>query len=133
MLVHYINTDLDIESKQDLTRVVEEFGDDVIVLYHGEARGYQRASFEIAGNIDGADEVINYFCTLVESLPKDAREIWDNCVLRTLDIGYESGAEPRNFRSELRPGTIKRVADIGAGIIITIYPVGAYNKPELQE
>lgn len=123
MEVRYLNTDLEIESKDDLSRIVEEFGEDVLVLYHGEIRGYQHASFEIGGGGRVADEVINYFCLLVESLPKEVREIWDGCCSRILDIGYQSGATPPNFRSEIMASTIQRVAGIGASIVITIYPL----------
>ena len=124
MDIRYLNTDLEIESKSDLSRIVQEFGDDVIVLYHGEMRGYQHASFEIgSGSSAGADEIINYFCDLVEQLPKEVREIWEGCCSRVLDVGYESGMSPLNFRSEIRAPTIQRVAAIGASIVITIYPI----------
>jgi hypothetical protein len=129
METHYLNTDLDIESKSDLSRIVQEFGDDVIVLYHGERRGYQHGSFEIdsGGTSAGADEVINAFCNLVENLPEEVREIWEGCCSKVFDVGYESGSSPRNFRSELRASTIQRVAAIGAGIVITIYSLP--NEP----
>jgi hypothetical protein len=132
MEVKYLNTDLDIESKQDLSGIIEEFGADVFVLHHGEIRGYQHAAFEVAGTRDGADGTINFFCMLVEALPKEAREIWDGCCSRVLDIGYESGTSPRNFRSEIRPSTIQRVAAIGASIVITIYPLLA-EKPVSED
>ena len=122
MNVHYLNTDLEIESKNDLSQIVEEFGDDVLVLHHGEMRGYQHASFSIAGGSSDADATINIFCTLVEQLPKDVRQIWDGCCSRLLDIGYESGTSPQSFRSEIRAATIQRVAKIGAGMVVTIYP-----------
>lgn len=125
MEVRYLNTDLEIESKSDLSRIVEEFGKDVFVLHHGEMRGYQHASFEMAGSTAGADEVINSFCLLVEQLPKEVREIWDGCCSRVLDIGYESGTSPRNFRSEIRASTIQRIAEIGVSVVITIYPLPA--------
>ena len=129
MDVRYLNTDLVIESKSDISKIVQEFGDDVIVLYHGEMRGYQHASFEVecGGTTAGADEIINSFCFLVENLPKEVREIWEGCCSRVLDVGYESGTSPRNFRSEIRASTIQRVAAIGASIVITIYPLS--NKP----
>jgi hypothetical protein len=124
MEVRYLNTDLEIESKNDLSRIVEEFGEDVSVLHHGEIRGYQHASFEITGGLSmGADEAINGFCLLVENLPKEVREIWDGCCSRILDVGYQSGATSPNYRSEIRASTIQRVAGIGASIVITIYPL----------
>lgn len=123
MDTRYLNTDLEIESKSDISRIVQEFGEDVIVLHHGEMRGYQHASFEIecGATTAGADEVINVFCDLVENLPKEVREIWEGCCSRVFDVGYESGSSPYSFRSEIRPATIQRVAAIGASIVITIY------------
>lgn len=123
MDVRYLNTDLVIESTNDLSRIVQEFGEDVFVLHHGEIRGYQHASFEIPGNTAGADETINYFCALVEGLPREAREIWNGCCSRVIDVGYESGNSPRNFRSEIRASTVQRVAAIDASIVVTIYPL----------
>ena len=125
MEVCYLNTDLVIESREDISRIVEEFGEDVIVLYHGEMRGYRHASFEIAGNSGDADMVMSYFCSLVEELPEDVRRIWDGCCSRVMDVGYDSGTSGHSFRSEIRPATIQRVAAIGANIVITIYPVRA--------
>ena len=122
MEVKYLNTDLVIESRNDLSKIVEEFGDDVIVLHHGEMRGYQHASFEVAEWSTDADGTINSFCMLVESLPHEAREIWNGCISRVFDVGYESGSSPPNFRSEIRASTIRRVANIGASVVITIYP-----------
>ena len=129
METHYLNTDLLIESKSDLSRIVQEFGDDVIVLHHGDTRGYHHASFEIdsGGTNAGADEVIIAFCHLVENLPEEVREIWDGCCSKVFDIGYESGTSPRSFRSELRAPTIQRVAAIGASIVVTIYSLS--NEP----
>lgn len=122
MHVRYLNVDLEIESKSDLSKIVEEFGEDVIVLHCGEMRGYQHASFE-APNPSEADHIINHFCLLVEELTKEAREVWDGCCSRVMDVGYESGTTPRNFRSEIRASTVQRVAAIGASIVITIYPL----------
>jgi hypothetical protein len=123
MDVRYLNVDLEIESENELSGIVQEFGEDVAVLYCGEVRGYQHASFEIPANRAGADETINHFCALVEGLTKEAREIWEGCCSRVLDVGYQSGTSPRNFRSEIRASTIQRVAAIGASIVITIYPM----------
>lgn len=122
MDAQYLNTDLEIESKSDLSKIVEEFGADVLVHHHGEMRGYQHASFSIAGGSSDADATIDLFCTLVECLPKDVREVWDGCCSRIFDIGYESGTSPQNFRSEIRAATIQRVAKIGASVVVTIYP-----------
>ena len=122
MNIQYLNTDLEIESKSDLSKIVEEFGEDVLLHHHGEIRGYQHASFSLAGGSVDADATINSLCDLVLGLPKDVREIWDDSCSRVFDIGYESGKSPHTFRSEIRAGTIERVAKIGGSVVITIYP-----------
>ena len=121
--IQYLNVDLDLESENDISHIVDTFGEDVIVLHHGKLDDYHHASFETTDVMPTADEVINYFCGLVEALPDGVRAGWDSCRKRVLDIGYESGTSPSNFRSELKPTTLQRVAAIGASIIITIYPV----------
>jgi hypothetical protein len=130
MEVKYLNTDLEIESKHDLSRILEEFGEEILVHHHGEIRGYQHLSFSIAGSRSGADEVINYFCSLVDSLPEEVREIWDRSCSRVIDIGYESGTSPQSFRSEIKASTIQRVSEISASIMITIYPLFAEDSAQ---
>lgn len=132
MNVKYLNTDLEIESKSDLSKIVEEFGEDVLLHYHGEISGYQHASCSIAGGSEDADATINSLCTLIEQLPGDVREIWDGCCSRIFDIGYESGKAPQTFRSEIRAATIQRVAKLGASVVITIYPETEESEIELS-
>lgn len=123
--IHFLNVDLDLESKASLASIVETFGKDVVVLHHNTAREFCTASFEAVGSgcSGDAESAISSLCLLVENLPEDARRIWDECCTRVFDIGYESGDSPKSFRSILHPETIKRVAALGAAIMVTIYPL----------
>ena len=125
MEIQYLNTDLEIESVNDLSLIVEDFGEDVMVHHHGEINGYQHASFSFsgAGMYVGADGAINAFCSLIENLSEEARKVWNGCCTRVFDIGYDSGSTPRSFRSEVRASTIQRAAAVGASIAVTIYPL----------
>jgi len=120
--ISYLNTDLIIESPEDLTPIARAFGEDVIVMYNGEWGKVNRAAFEIAGSYSDANDIIEYFCMLVESLNDAERRLWDSCFSKVFDIGYESGTSSQNYSSVIRPNTLKRIAGIGAGIEITIYP-----------
>jgi hypothetical protein len=126
----HINTDLEIESSEDLTLVIESFGNDVVVLYQGKTMGNNKASFEIAGLVADPDAIANHFCMLIEGLPQEAKKIWDCCSSRTLDVGYEGGTEPRSFSSEIRPNTIERIAALKTGINITIYSATPTQESE---
>jgi hypothetical protein len=118
--IHYLNTDLVIDAPRDLSLIVDAFGEDVIVMYHGEWGSVYRAAFEIAGAHAGADETIAYFCCLVENLKQHEQALWNTCFSKVFDIGYESGLSPQNYSSILRAATIQRIAGIGASIEITI-------------
>jgi hypothetical protein len=124
--IRYLNVDLEIESKEDLTLLIKEFGENVILLYHEKLQEYDHASFEISTeastNEDDPDTVIVCFCNLIEQLPNEAKILWERCSIRKFDIGYESGESPQSYRSTIRASTIQRVSKIGAGIVITIYP-----------
>ena len=120
--VHFLNVDLEVSSRSDLQWLVEEFGEDVVNLHCGGARGHFLATFE-AGALHGdPNTLIGYFCNLVENLSADGRRGWDEAFLKVFDIGYDSGTEPKSYQSELRPETIAAVARIGASLRITIYP-----------
>ncbi len=120
---HYINTDLEIESVEDFSPIVESFADDVVVLYHGTVLQKFRVSFESVDVAANANVTVNNFCKLIEALPISARKIWDRSLTKIFDIGYQAGVEPRSYSSEIQPDTIERLAALSAGIRVTIYSV----------
>ena len=119
----FINVDLEVSSRTDLRWLVEEFGADATNLYCGEARGYFLATFETANVPGDPDGKIGYFCHLVECMPPEARQKWNDAFAKVFDLGYESGAGPYSFQSELRADTVAAVARVGASIRVTVYPV----------
>lgn len=128
MRTHFLNVDLEIESHHNLQPVVEDFGDDVHNLYCGEAQGHYLASFELRGaSGTDPDSIIYSFCTLIESFDNEAKRLWESAFTKVFDIGYEAGSEPISYSSEIRVGTIERVALLGASVRVTIYPSSSIN------
>jgi hypothetical protein len=128
MRTHFLNVDLEIESHHNLQPIVEEFGDDVHNLYCGEAQGHYLATFELHGSLKSdPDSIIYSFCRLIESFDNEAKKLWESAFTKIFDIGYECGSEPTSYSSEIRVGTIERVALLGASIRVTIYPSGPIN------
>ncbi|MCX5842253.1 MAG: hypothetical protein NT022_00625 [Deltaproteobacteria bacterium] len=121
--IRYLNTDLIIESPNDLSPIAESFGEEVIVLYNGAWGKVNRAIFEVEISLHAsANETIETFCALIEGLKEKERAIWDACFSKIFDIGFESGLTTQSFSSQINQDTIKRLAAIGASIEITIYP-----------
>ncbi len=132
MDIYYRNTDLVIESSNDLTPIVEAFGEDVFNLYNGQAHGHYMASFEMAGLVDSPDAIIQHFCMFAEALTGDEKVLWDNCFSRVFDIGYEGGTGHKSYTDEIRANTLDRVAALGASIRITVYPMELGQNDENQ-
>ena len=120
--VRFLNVDLEVRGRDDLTWLVTEFGGDVDNLYCGEAQGHFLATFECSRVRGDPDSVVGYFCNLVDNLPTDARLAWDGLLARVFNIGFDGGIGQTCYQSELRPETIAAVARIGASLQITIYP-----------
>lgn len=131
------------KSKENLQHLIDEFGDDVCILFHDRLQDEcDFASLEIsldkiASGIYGeVEETLKAFCSIIENLSSDSRRIWNNCEEKIFDIGFESGNTENSFNAKIEIETIKRIAEIGANIVITIYPVLDYTikqKEDLQK
>lgn len=119
--IEFLNIDLDIESKEDISPIVEEWEGKITVFRNDKAEEGYFASFET--QCSGVEEIINEYVRLVNSLSEKSREIWDRAEKRTFDFGFESGTEPNNFNVKMDQLLIQKLADIGGGITITIYPI----------
>jgi hypothetical protein len=119
----FLNIDLDIESKSPLDALEREFGDRVSVMFCGRMRGRHCLYLETAGRARGQDAILNALCSLVEGLSESGRRMWDAADKREFDLGYETRlSSERANRFRIRPGTLRRVAGLGATVAVTIYP-----------
>lgn len=123
MNITFLNVDLDMKFKQDISLILNELGNNVLTLHHEQQENYYFARLEINRDAASADKTINYFCDLIENLSEEAYKIWNSCYFKTFDIGYESGIKPNYFSSKINAITLQRIANIGAGMNITIYPI----------
>ncbi|MEP6848824.1 MAG: hypothetical protein ABI999_08195 [Acidobacteriota bacterium] len=128
--VHFANVDLELECGSDLQPLIGDLGPDISVQYHDRLEnGNDFASLAIrsdkvqSGVYGDADKTISAFCDVIERISPEAKTIWDRCVKRELDVGFESGNTGKTFEGRLETLTLRRVVEIGATIEITIYPV----------
>jgi hypothetical protein len=124
----YLNLDLVISSFEDLTPLIESFGDQIDLLYNGKENGIFRAICEIPGRNLGAEQAALSFCHLIEGLEGQALQLWEGAFSRDFDFGFESGQGGRQIRIRLEPALIGRIALCGASISITLYPS---DQPEI--
>ncbi|AFY38300.1 hypothetical protein Lepto7376_1990 [[Leptolyngbya] sp. PCC 7376] len=127
MRTQYITTDLELESPNDLTSIVQEFEDDVLVHFCGAVGDRHAASFGLFHEGSVASD-INFYCNLIENLSESSRMLWDSCTRIDFNIGYEAGDEPKSWRSPISTEVLERITKNRGDIVITIYPHGIYSS-----
>jgi hypothetical protein len=123
----FLNVDLEIESEDDLSLLVEAF----------EPRSYSlerplgRACFELNEPVSPTDPepLILEFVRIVKALPAGPREVWNRASRRVFDIGIQSDHHPIQRSYRLASSTLREISNIGADIAITVYAVHSDDPP----
>ncbi len=148
---HLANVDLELASSESIQPLILELGNNIYPLYPGgEVSDGKSAGLEIGDYppdedwiyksyddkedlIGGADILISAFCDLIENLSPKSQQIWDKCHRKEFDIGFECGNTAKSFHTQIRAETIKRCAELGASILITVYPHFNYEYREKEK
>ncbi|MBA3550494.1 MAG: hypothetical protein H0T76_28805 [Nannocystis sp.] len=124
--IDYITTDLEFDSPTSLDRIVAELEHAASIHLH--ERGDGRHSVALGVMVEGSPEqTVAHVCGLLEGLSPPARRIWDQCTRRVVDVAFESGTAPKCVAYTLPAELVRRVADLGMAIAVTIYRVGFYS------
>ncbi|QDT47643.1 hypothetical protein Pan258_16790 [Symmachiella dynata] len=122
---HYLNTDLDLIAAVELSPLIEALESDgrlfSLHMTLGDD-GFWYSTCETESQFDEPDANIVHMLDAIESLPDAARAIWDQCVTREFNPGYDCGAEPWGFNQGLSNETLRRMAAVGASFRFTLYP-----------
>jgi len=118
--IEFLNIDLDIESNDNIQLLVEELGKRLTVMNNNEIKKVHYASFETSYSEE--NEIINEYVSIISALSSDSKSLWNNCIKRVFNIGYESGKEPSSYESRINENSVKALAEINGSIYITIYP-----------
>lgn len=147
---HLANVDLELASSASIQPLILELGDKIFPLYPGgevgdgksaglEIRDYPPGEDWIYKSYDdkenlvgGTDVLISAFCDLIENLSVESRRIFDKCHRKEFDIGFESGNTLKSFHTQIRAETIRRCAELGASVMITVYPHLNYEYQEKE-
>ncbi|WP_042150313.1 MULTISPECIES: hypothetical protein [unclassified Pseudoalteromonas] len=121
--IQFLNVDLELESKNDISVLVGELAKKAIVLNYDKDDYRQSARIEADTDIKTPDQAINHLCEQLESCSRNALKQWLTCSKRTFDIGFNSGTKPKCFNQAIKSDTLLRISAIDAGLEITIYPV----------
>lgn len=119
---HFLNVDLELASKKDLGPLLVPLAKNVVILADRKQRGVHRLSLELYefSRYRDPNACIARFVQLVRRLPTPARKLWDRATERTFDVGVQAGSGT-TFAARLETSTLRRVAEIGGALVITVY------------
>lgn len=124
--ITYITADLEFDAPTSLDRIVAELAPSVSLNLDDRSGELHRVALGVSVG-RSAKRTVSHICDLLERLSPLARGDWDRCTRRVVDIAFESGTTPESATSTLPAELVRRVADLGLAIAVTIYRVGAYS------
>ncbi|HKR25466.1 MAG TPA: hypothetical protein VJS15_09420 [Allosphingosinicella sp.] len=128
----YLNTDLELVSKDDLTALATYLKDRKWSALHAGRRpdGTWLGVFEAPhGDQEAPEPTISTMLALLSALPEPLQKEWRSCSKRDFNIGYQAGTD-RRLEQALPNDLLKQIAALGASISITLYP--AHESPAAQ-
>jgi hypothetical protein len=129
--ITYLNTDLDLRSTHDISKLAsffEERGMKLLSVTATEDATWN-ATIEPDDHYDEPSKSIDTLLTVVESLPKPLQTDWFGCSIREFNIGYDCGDEPWAFNQAIPSDLLGRLAKASGTLRITLYP----DRPSLSE
>jgi|CXWL01.1.fsa_nt_gi hypothetical protein len=122
--VTFLNLDLELDSKSDLSPLAEFIGSKNYVLFNGKVpRGYHLCVEPLIRKTLNGDirKCTDHFLKLLEKMPPELFAVWRSCKTRTFDYGFDGGAESPPLTVSLSSAQLLRIAQLGLEIRLTIY------------
>ena len=125
----FLNVDLDIESKSDLTVLKDELGQNVVDLGRGPVkRGCFLLRLETVPEYETPDDTICAFCALLERLSPKAKRAWQSAHKKEFDVGHDVVQGQLASQFSLRTETLKRLSALGATLGVTFYSLSKNER-----
>ncbi|PQO30425.1 hypothetical protein DTL21_24025 [Bremerella cremea] len=128
----YRNTDLDLVSRDDLSDLAVALEKGGISPLHvtPSPNGFWYATFETDKQYTEPNPNILQMLDVINSLTESVQSLWATCIKREFNIGYDCGTDPWAFNQGLSTELLRRLAEVGASIRITLYPYRSESVPE---
>src|SRR6516165_4770785 len=113
----FLNLDLVLKSKSDLSTIIEYFEKKAHVLTHQEHDGEWTLVLETAE--EGSKDPSQYterFLADISQFPDAVRDVWDACTSRTFSYGFDGGYNSAALEATISADLLLQIARLGADI-----------------
>lgn len=118
----FLNVDLDFRTRSGLEELLEAFGSSVIVMNRDD-NGSATVEISSSRKLQSIDDAILAFCSIVDKLSPRVRAIWDQCDVRSMNVGIQAGITPHAKEFPISNMLLSLLLSINAEIVITVYAV----------
>jgi hypothetical protein len=113
----FLNVDLEIRVQSGLEELLGHFEPLAFALHQTT----QDALVELNAEYNSLEDCLVKLVELVQSLPEQARTIWDRCEFRRMNIGIQAGYEPHDTCFTISSRTIALLAGLQTELSFTVY------------
>ena len=120
----FLNLDLVLKSKSNLTTIIKYFDEKAFVLSHEEYNGQWTLVMELADEelARNPSEYTQRFLAIISAFPDAIRDVWKACTSRTFAYGFDGGSNSPALESTISVDLLVQIARVSADIGITVYP-----------
>ncbi|QRK08644.1 hypothetical protein JQX13_00155 [Archangium violaceum] len=115
----FLNVDLDLRCSSGVRNLVRELEPSTLVMRLNDTE----ATLEHKEQPRSVDEALLWLVQLVESLPPEARALWDSCDARTMNVGIQAGEQPHQALFPVSLDAMASLLRIKADLLVTVYAV----------
>ncbi len=118
-----LNIDLDLESREGLSEIIDELDSSVVVLLNENENGLYKLTLGLSVKSDTLDDAFYQYFLLVNDLSPQAKKQWFSCTKREFYLGIESGDQYQDIWNKISSKVICLLAGMKISIVIMVYAV----------
>jgi hypothetical protein len=118
-----LGTELEVVADFDLTPLLEQLGSRVAVIRNSVDSGRHTLWFQHVPTEKDLDDAVRRYAVMIEALPDQVRDLWNNSFDRCLNTGVQGGLHPPSYALELSSSAMALEVRIAARHRFTVYAV----------
>lgn len=120
----FLNLDLVLKSKSDLSTIIDYFDEKAFVLHHEEYNGEWMLVMELADQelARNPSEYTRRFLEIISEFPETVRDVWNTCTSRAFAYGFDGGFNSAALEAAISASLLLQIAQASADVEITVYP-----------
>ncbi len=120
----FLNLDLELRSREDLTPLANHFENCAIVLFNGFSNDIFQLTVEpLNGGLGESPQACtDEFLQTISTLPDVAMKLFRGCNKRIFDYGFESCTHAPPVVTDILTTQLSKMSLLGIDLRVTIYP-----------